>query len=295
MVQCARHHSQYSMQACSYGFAGHMERPIKHIVPTQAAAVLGEHGGFGHSRVEKFRHDGFVSFDSAVAEVGGGYDECHHRFTSFASSIVENLNIHDVVTADRVVSRMAVYSPTMGDERGELSFTISGSHFDNLRIAGHKFDVKLATHVFQEHDTHSKIANAHRASKLDEWLLGSKLARLSEKELEEVENTYHALGGMTEVLKGWKVKGEKRRDDVIIFSALNHIKIEDHAGPNTELLGFGSIICIPKFGVVRLGELKVQKHHRSLLMLRVDMCSAGSGGSGTGGTGTGGSGNPGGK
>lgn len=288
MVQCTRHHSQYSMHACAYGFAGQMERPLKHIIPTQAATVLGEHGGLGHSRVEKFRCDGFVSFDSAVAEVGGGYDECHHRHTSFASAVIEKLNIHDVVTADRVVSRMAVYSPRVGDERGELSFTISGSHFENLRIAGYRFDVKLATNVFQEHDTHSKIANAHRASKLDEWLLGSKLARLSERELEEVENTYHALGGMTEVLKGWKVKGDKRRDDVIVFSPLNHVKIEDHAGANCELLGFGSIICIPKFGVVRLAELKVEKHHRSLLMLRVDMCSTGTGGSGTGGTGGGG-------
>lgn len=289
MIQCARHHSQYSMHACAYGFAGQMERPIKHLIPTQAATVLGEHGGFGHSRVDKFRVEGIVSFDSAVAEVGGGYDECHHRHTSFASAVIENLNIHDVVTADRVVSRIAIYSPTVDDERGELSFTISGSHFDNLRIAGHKFDVKLATNVFQEHDTHSKISNAHRANKLDPWLLGSKLARLSERELEEVENTYHALGGMTEVLKGWKVKGDKRRDDLIVFSPLNHIKVEDHAGANTELLGFGSIICVPKFGVVRLAELTVQRHYRNLLMLRVDMCSAGTGGGsgpGTGGGGT---------
>lgn len=294
MVQCARHRMQYSMQAHAYGFAGQMERPLKHIIPTQAPMVLGEHGGIGHSRVDKFRLDGVASFDSAYSEVGGGYDECHDRYTSFASAVIENLNVHDVVTADRIVSRIAVYSPTVGDNDGEISFTIAGSHFDNLRIAGHRFDVKLATNVFHQHDTHSKIASAHRANKLDEWLLGNKLARLSDRELQEVENTYHALGGMSEVLKGWKLKGDKRRDDVIAFSPLNHIKVEDHAGANTELFGFGSIICIPKFGVVRLAELTVRKHYRTLQMLRVDMCSTGTGGStgpssGGGGTKPGGS------
>jgi len=44
------------------------------------------------------------------------------------------------------------------------------------------------------------------------------------------------------------------------------------------LKGYGSIICIPKFGVVRLGEMEVHKHSRTLRMFRVQMCSSGHGG-----------------
>src|SRR5690348_8696961 len=295
MSDCsARHHSQYSYHATAYGFAGQIQRPFQHIIPTQASTVLGTNGGRGQDRVEKFRLDGIVSFDSAFVEVGGSFDECHNRHTSFASATIENLNILDVVTADRIVSRLAIYSPIHGDHKGEMSFNITGSHFDNLRIAGHEIDVKLATHIFHEHDTYSKTANAHLGQKLDEWLVGGKLAALSDRELAQLENDYHALGGMSEVVKGWKQKGDKRNPEQLWFSPANHIKIEEHAGKNTGLLGFGSIICVPKFGVVRLAELIVGKHCRTLTMLKVEMCSTGTGSTGTGGVSGGGTRPPGG-
>ncbi len=295
MSKCpSRHHSQYLYQASAYGFAGQIERPFHHIIPTQASTVLGTNGGRGQNRIDKFQLEGIISFESAFVEVGGSFDECHNRHTSFASATIEKLNILDMVTADRIVSRMAVYSPEEGDDKGEISFDITGSHFENLKIAGHKIEVKLATHVFHDHDTHSKAAQAHRAGKLDDWLVGSELGKLSASDLEELEGTYHALGGMSEVVRAWKLKGEKRAVEHLWFSPLNHMKIEDHAGPNTELRGFGSIICVPKFGVVRLAELEVHKHCRSLTMLRVDMCSTGTGTTTTGGS-TGGGTRPGGN
>lgn len=289
MVQCAHHHSQYVYHACAYGLSGHLERPFQHIIPTQAATVLGRNGGRGHDHVENFQVERIISFDSAFVEVGGSFDPCHNRHTSFACSIIEKLNILDVLTADRVVSRMAIYSAKEGERDGEPTFDITGSHFENLKIAGHRVDVKLATHVFHEHDTHSKVAKAHQTNKLDDWLLGSKLGKLSDRELGELEETYHALGGMPEVVKGWKVKGDKRRTEDITFSPLNHINLEEHTGGKTELRGFGSIICIPKFGVVRLAELQIQGHHRILTMFQVDMCSTGTGGTSGGSAGGGGS------
>jgi hypothetical protein len=285
MSKCARHHSQYVYNASAYGLAGEIERPFRHTIPTQAAAVLAASGGRGHQRVENFHLDGIVSFKAAYAEVGGSFDECHNRHTSYACSVVEGLNVLDVVTADRVVSRMAIYSAEHGDEKGEATFDITGSHFVNLRIAGHKIDVKLATHVFHEHDTYSKLANAHQARKTDEWLLGSKLGKLNDGQLKELEETYHALGGMSEMVKGWKKEGERPRDGSYLFSPANHLKLEEHVGAGSELLGFGSIICIPKFGVVRLAEMLVHRGCRTLTMLRTQMCSTGTGGTDTGGSG----------
>lgn len=289
MPVCARH-SQWMYHGSAYGVAGEIERPFRHVIPTQAATVLGTNGGRGMDRVENFKLEGVISFDSAYVEVGGSFDDCHGRHTSYASSTIEKLNILNVVTADRVVSRIAIYSPLVTDEKGgEFTFNITGSHFENLKVAGHKIDVKLATHIFHEHDTHSKIAKAHQSGKLDEWSLGSKLAKLSDRDMEELEDTYHALGGMSRVVKAWKQKGEKRSTSMMAFSPMNHVKIEDHAGSSTELRGFGSIICIPKFGVVRLAELTACKHCVTLNMIRVDMCSTGTGTGGAGGT-TGGGG-----
>ena len=287
MPICPRHSSQWMYQGSAYGFAGEVERPFRHVIPSQAATVLGVHGGRGQDRVENFKVEGVVSFDSASVEVGGSFDDCHHRHTSYASSTVENFNMLNVVTADKIVSRVAIYSPKL-NEPGGYTFNVIGSHFDNLRIAGHKVDVKLATHIFREHDSHEKIANAHKQARFDQWLLGSKLGGLNNKELEKLEDDYHALGGMSQVVEAWKQTGNKRSTDNLSFSLLNHIKIEDHAGKDTDLIGYGSIICIPKFGVVRLAEITVGKHCVSLNMLRVDMCSTGTGGGGAGGASGGG-------
>lgn len=292
MSKCSHHHSQYFHHSSAYGLAGEIERPTRHSIPTQAATVLAASGGRGYQRVENFQFDGMVSFKAAFAEVGGSFDECHNRHTSYACAVVEGLNILDVVTADRVVSRMAVYSPEEGDkEGGEHTFDITGSHFDNLKIAGHKIDVKLATHVFHQHDTYSKIAKAHQGRKTDEWLVGSKLGKLKDRELEELENTYHSLGGMSEIVREWKRTGDRPHDQGSYwFSPANHLKLEDHVGASSELMGFGSIICVPKFGVVRLAEMVVHKNCRSLVLLRVQMCSTGTGGTDvSGSTGSGGS------
>lgn len=282
MPVCPRH-SQWIYHGSAYGIAGEIERPFRHVIPTQAATVLGTSGGRGHDRVEKFKLEGVISFDAAYVEVAGSFDDCHNRHTSYSSSTIENLNILNVVTADRVVSRMDVYSPKH-DERGDFTFNITGSHFDNLRIAGHKIDVKLGTHIFHEYDTHSKIADAHKKGHLDEWLLGNKF---KDNELPKLEDEYHALGGMSQVVKAWKQKGDKRNTDSMTFSPVNHVDIEKDLG-NTELRCFGSFICVPKFGVVRLAELTARKHCISLVMLRVDMCSTGTGGTTGGGTGGGG-------
>src|SRR5260370_42309528 len=103
MSKCSCHHSQYVYNASAYGLAGEFERPSRHSIPTQAATVLAAGGGRGFQRVENFQYDGTVSFKAAFAEVGGSFDECHHRHTSFACSVVEGLNILDVVPEDRVV------------------------------------------------------------------------------------------------------------------------------------------------------------------------------------------------
>ncbi|HKF24001.1 MAG TPA: hypothetical protein VKE93_20680 [Candidatus Angelobacter sp.] len=290
--QCARRHSQYVHHAYAYGLAGQVESPFRHTINTQASAVLGASGGRAYQRVENFQLDGIVHFKAAYVEVGGRFDECHNRHTSYATAVIEGLNILDVFTADKVVSRMAIYSAEVGkkpgQKNGEATFDITGSHFVNLRIAGHPINVKLDTHVFHEHESYSQLVSGHKGGKLRYCLVESGFSELDESALKELEVEYHALAGMSEIVEKWKKEGERPPERTSYsFSPVSHLKIEEHVGA-TELRGFGSIICIPKFGVVRLAEMNVTPSCRSLTMFRVQMCSTGTGS--TDGTGTGGSG-----
>jgi hypothetical protein len=180
-----------------------------------------------------------------------------------------------MLTADRIVARMAVYHPATNGS--EASYDITGSYFENLRIAGHPIEVKLATHVFHDHDTYSKLAKAHHAGHTDEWLVGGKLKHLKDDKLAELEDTYHALGGMSGLVKEWKKPKRSGDRENYWFSPANHLDWDKQVG-SSEIQGFGSIICIPKFGVIRLAELVVHRHSRTLRMFRVQMCSSGHGG-----------------
>ena len=220
-MTCTRHHSQHMYQASAYSVSAEFERPKKHSLAPQASVVLAGHGGHGSSRASAYNADGLISFKNAYSEVGGSFDDCHGLHTTHAWSVVEGLNVADMLTADRVVARMAVYySPTDGSE---ATYDITGSYFENLRIAGHPIEVKLATHVFHEHDTYSKLAKAHHARKTDEWLVGGKLMQLKDDKLEELENEYHALIGMSGLVKEWKKTKRPEDRGSYWFSPANHL------------------------------------------------------------------------
>jgi hypothetical protein len=187
-----------------------------------------------------------------------------------------------MLTADRVLSRLHIYAPADPADTSEPSFTITGSQFENLRIAGYKVDVQLATSDFHGYDTHSQAAKA------ENWLLASQLAKKGEDELQRLEKTYHALKGITALVKGWKQKSEKKSHcPTYLFSPIKVLKLEGYTGTDIEILG--NIICIPRFGVIRLADLLVHGHCRNFTMFRVQMCS-GAGGSGSGGHTSGGGG-----
>ncbi len=284
-MKCSRHHSQYVYSASAYALAAEFERPKKHSLSPQASVVLAGHGGHGSQRIPGYKVDGLISFEEAYSEVGGSYDDCHGMYTTHAWSVVEGLNVADMLTADRVVSRVAVYHSA--DNESEPTYDFTGSYFANLRIAGHPLEIKLDTNSLHEHDTFGKLAQAHKARKCDKLLLGHGLCDIPNAKLQQLEDTYHALTGMSKFVAEWKKKDRPAERGVYMLSAANHLDLEKQIG-ETELENFGSIICIPKFGVIRLGEIIVHKHSRTLRMFRVQMCSSGHGTSDGGTTDSGG-------
>ncbi len=287
---CSRDHSDHRYHAFAYGLAAELFRPIRHSIPTQAATVLAGGGGRGFHRVENFRLDSLVSFDAAHVEVSGSFDPCHGFHTTFAHSVIEGLNIAGMVTADKVVARLAIYSPKKGKPNDENCFDITGSHFENLRIAGHKLDVKLTTNRFHDCQTFSALEKEYQKGAADDLLCRSKLSQPQKPSLKELEEEYHALAGLVDAADEWKkaIRNRASGNEVFWCSAANDMENEP-ALKGTELVAFGCFICIPKFGVVRLAEVIVHKNLRQLTMVRVQMCSPADGtiqGGGTGGNGS---------
>lgn len=282
----------YRFQASASSVSGQLKRPSQITVSDLKAVELSEKGGHHSKRLSKYHEDGLVSFEEAYLEVGGSYDKDHKRQTSYALTIIDGLNVAGMLTADRVVSRMMVYSPAKdrsGKHIGEHTFDITGSYFDNLKIAGIKIDLKLDTFKFHELNSYTSFTQAYASKQADNCFLFNKLGSQDRAKQNELIAQYSALKEASRIIQQWQKHTQKAANGSYLCSAASHLKFEDYTGPlKSELEGYGAVICIPKFGVIRLAEVQItrdasRRDTRTLTMFRVDMCSTGHGTT-TGGT-----------
>jgi hypothetical protein len=289
--ECPCCDSDYFYHASAFGLAAKVLRPANSFITTKATTTLSSMGGHSSDHAEDFQIDGPVSFRAAHVEVGGSYDECHQAHTSFASAVVEGLNIHNIITADKVVSRLSIKYPGEGSDLSEPSISPIGSYFENLRIAGHKIDVNINTALFHKHDTYSGFCNRYTSSdEMDPWLHWSKLESLKPNDLKRLETQHHSMTGMYSRFQEWKANSRQSKQakkskkstgktnqqhapEVFWCSLANNLDLTDQVTGSSGLRNFGAIICIPNFGVVHLAELVIEKRFRRFHMLRVEMGS----------------------
>ncbi len=104
-----RYHAEASV------LEGHLQRPLSQEIKPQAYVKLPEHGGYLAQRAEDYRIEGVLSFRSAYTQVAGNPDvKPGHGLTTLSTSVVEGLNVLDVVTADRVVGQISTEHPIGG-------------------------------------------------------------------------------------------------------------------------------------------------------------------------------------
>jgi hypothetical protein len=129
----------FRYHAESFVFSGELVRPIKHVIEVQAGISLPFLGGHGRNSVENFAVEHLVSFRRGYSHVSGSVGPNGHH-TSNSTAVIEGLNILDMVTADRVVSRL---SSDHDPDKREGQIVAVGSGFENLRIAGYDVKVEL--------------------------------------------------------------------------------------------------------------------------------------------------------
>jgi hypothetical protein len=233
---------------------GQLTLPHQELIEVAASASVPINGGHGRATAEKFNHRDIISFDRAHVHVVGSYSEKDGAHGSLASATIEGVNILNMVTCDRIVLRLTSKHPEDG---AEASFIPLGSRFENLRIAGHRIDVDLATDLFTHHSTWSKLTQAYQH---DEHFR-REISHLS---------MIPAHGSNLPASKGILGVTLARGLDKLPGGL---IKV-DHG------------IYVPHFGTVYLGEyFRSERSHR-LLMLHVDLGCAveGCGGIGSGQT-----------
>ena len=133
-----REHAYYAQASL---FTAALRTPIKRDIDPLAVITLSEKGGYEAKPQGDFEIAEVVSFTSGYTQLAG-FDAtfpCEGMVT-LATSVVEGLNILDVITVDRVVAQVRTIHPLTGHVP---TVTFLGTRFENLRIAGHPVNLDL--------------------------------------------------------------------------------------------------------------------------------------------------------
>ena len=241
----------FHFHACAHAFSANFTRPFHHQIDIQAQSALPVIGGHGHSRVDSFEFRSFISFKQGYSHVSGGHQADDDTHNTLATAVLEGLNMFDVLTVDRVVSRL--YSKHQPKEK-EGHITWVGSKFDNVRIAGCPVHIELNHGLFHDLLTYEAAESAFKK--------GGEFRKIAEDPL-----------GTGNALKPADVDG------VFLCSIVKKITVDC---PGVKVHGHS--LYVPGFGKVYLGELLIKHGEKTLTMLRFELGSTTSGGGTGGGT-----------
>jgi hypothetical protein len=147
-------HPSFHYHAAGHAVSGEFVRPIKYLIEAQAATTLPLAGGHARAQVENFEVAQLTSIAKGQSHVSGSEDSLD-KHTSHSTVVVEQLNILDMVTADRLVARLtSEHGPR--DKEGHV-ITL-GTKIENLRIAGYPVQLELDHSFSLEHATFQQLS-----------------------------------------------------------------------------------------------------------------------------------------
>jgi len=247
------------------GASGHISLPVQDTMPLQASIASAIGASFGKTRVENFKHLDYLSIGSMESQVVSSFSERDQAYGTLASVVIEDLNNLNVVTCDRIVSRLTSKHPK-DDVKGTApgSFILHGTHFEGLKIGGHAIEIDLAVGLFSELSTWEKLNQAWEG----DASIRSELKGLS---------IYPASGDTLPLHNGYFACTLASFPDPLPRG----ITRKDHG------------LYVPHFGTIYAAEYYISATSRRLRMLHVDLGCTVEGCNGYGDSGSNGQGFPG--
>jgi hypothetical protein len=252
-IMDASKHRVFYYHADAAPIGGHFTKPDEKIVHSHGSSSLAQAGGHVASRVSAFKLDKLVSFDHAYSEIHGTVSKTG-SWTTQVTSVVEGLNVLDMVKADRVIACLAVEHPRNG---GHPKASVVGSEFENLTVDGVKVNPVLGKKVLPPH---KKGRFPDRAIIEDENFLARAITQS-----QKVTNAKGAPDWIP-ARYGWvQSKTARRRKGYVQCSLVDRIQGAKSGS------SFGHVMHVPDFGNIFLGELLTSHHSFRLTMMRLEM------------------------
>jgi len=245
----------FYFQSDAHSLGGSIDYPSPTAIPSQSHSSLPAVGGHVVASTGAFNHDSIVSCRAAYTRTTGREQQTDGPWSTVVTSVIEGLNILEVVTAERVVAQMSIEYAKDG-KFPRISFT--GSRFDQLRVAGHDV-VPVMNKEFMT-----------LRGEGDDPLLQNhfqKISRVQGKKIVQSANSKTSKWVIDRF--SWMDSDPKPGVDRCVLCSL--VDGVNHAVPGRS---FGHVLEIPEFGRIFLGEFFVSHGVVRLSMIRAELgCS----------------------
>ena len=248
----------HDYHAQAHVLSGHLKRPIEQKIEEQSPVTLNDRRGGHFTRLSQHVSiEGLISFSKGKTRVSGSRSLKTNGWVTLATSILEGLNVLEVITADRIVSQVSTEHPYENGHFPHVTFL--GTQFTNLSVSGFPVTLTLNFGICGKkpegdrsylqdlpflnavRQQTAKIANADGLPKDLKARYDERLANVDRLIRQSRENESH--------------KDEPK----VTCSLVESIG----AIPIPGVTSFGNVLVIPEFGSVALGEIEVgEKKHK---------------------------------
>jgi hypothetical protein len=134
--------TSHSFSAEAHAFKGHIKKPAEHKVEPHVYTTLDGEGGYRFSQERDFSLDGILTMKYAHSQLAGAFDtdKSRHHWSTLVTTVIEGLNVLEVVTADRVIAQFGLNHYKEEGYAPEIFFL--GTRFENLCIAGNPVHIE---------------------------------------------------------------------------------------------------------------------------------------------------------
>lgn len=250
----AKQTPSHEYHAEAHVLSGELKRPIEQkIEPHAPVALKDRRGGHLTRFTEDVSIEGLISFKRGHTRVSGSKSLKHHAWVTLSTSILEGLNVFEVITADRVVAQVSTEHPY---ENGHVPHvTFLGTKFENLQVGG--FPLKLTLNLGvcgkKPEGDKSYLEDSNFLRGIRERVASiAKAGFLPEKVQKQYDERLSEIDRLIEQNRA----GEASRERAKVTCSL--VKSIDIAGiPIPGLETVGNVLVIPDFGAVSLAEVEV--------------------------------------
>jgi hypothetical protein len=242
----------HEYHAEAHVLSGHLQRPIEQKIERQAPVTLNDRRGGHLTRyADDVSIEGLISFTKGHTRVSGARSLKNNGWVTLSTSVLEGLNVFEIITADRLVSQVSTDHPY---ENGHVPHvTFLGTQFTNVQVGGFPLTLTLNLGICGE-----RRPAGGRTYLQDPQFLGrvkdqTEIIATKPGLPTELKAQYDKKLAYINQLISTSSASDQRKHEPITCSLVQSIGPIPIPGVQT----FGHILVIPEFGVVSLGEVEV--------------------------------------